>query len=356
MPGSTKFADWTLSWSIPSLWGGGLVISKANFRGTRVLYKATQPFVLVPYHGSDPAVPNPLTPDRRHFKDGFQPVTGAPFIPVLPTSANSPAGWQTPPAANDNQYDPVGNPKGAVVVEKVTKTLLGPEKLVIWAKIQAVNYQYIHRWEFNADGSIDAVVGLGGRLWFTSFATPATAGHVHNFYFRLDFDIETAGNNLVQEFSHATDQPNGDGWTDITVEGKRTADRADATKWRVLNMTPKPNGRVRSYEITPASDMAPDGVYSTADFWVLRYDPNQEGATVSYTDAVLGNDYLHGPNASVVAQDVVVWCCLRHHHEPRQFGEETSVLPYEFLSFHIEPRDFLDKTPTNLYSTTPASP
>lgn len=42
--------------------------------------------------------------------------------------------------------------------------------------------------------------------------------------------------------------------------------------------------------------------------------------------------------------DVVVWYCLRHHHQPRQLGEETIVVPYELLSFHIEPRDFLDGT------------
>jgi hypothetical protein len=31
-------------------------------------------------------------------------------------------------------------------------------------------------------------------------------------------------------------------------------------------------------------------------------------------------------------------------------------VPYEFLSFHVEPRDFLDGTPTGLYSATPPSP
>ena len=42
--------------------------------------------------------------------------------------------------------------------------------------------------------------------------------------------------------------------------------------------------------------------------------------------------------------DVVVWYCLRHHHQPRQLGEETIVVPYQLLSFHIEPRDILDGT------------
>ena len=105
MPGSVNFAGWTFTWSIPNNWGGGLVISKANFNNTSVLYKATQPFVLVPYHGNSP-----------HFKDGLN-NQGAPYTPVLPTSANAPVGLATPPAGNDNAWDPVTNPPPTYVVD-----------------------------------------------------------------------------------------------------------------------------------------------------------------------------------------------------------------------------------------------
>lgn len=47
MPGSVSHADWSLSWAIPALKGGGLVIRKANYKGTRVLYEGGAPFVLV---------------------------------------------------------------------------------------------------------------------------------------------------------------------------------------------------------------------------------------------------------------------------------------------------------------------
>jgi Cu2+-containing amine oxidase len=77
---------------------------------------------------------------------------------------------------------------------------------------------------------------------------------------------------------------------------------------------------------------------------------------VGQTDAALHTTYLHGPTTVVDGADVVVWAALRHHHETRQQGEETLTLPYEFQSMHIEPRDFLDATPTNLYPTTPPSP
>ena len=341
MPGTVNFADWTLNWSIPTAWGGGLVISQARFRNRMVLWRGTQPFVLVPYHGGSPM-----------FKDGVD-NRGAPFTPVLPTSINATAGPNTPPAANDSQWHPIINPGGAVVVEQEPPSMLEPATVAIWAKLQCANYQYVHKWEFSADGSFEAGVGLGGRLWTTN---PATSNHVHHFYFRLDFDIDGSGNNAVHEFTHPNNGASSDGWSTLTREGKHTAVADRATKWRVVNKAPKPNGMLRSYEITPASAMDPDGVASSADLWVLSYDFSQDGTGVGQTDAALDTTYLHGQGAQVDGADVVVWQCLRHHHQTRQQGEETITLPYEFMHLHIEPRDFLDSTPTGIYATTPPSP
>jgi hypothetical protein len=341
MPGTLSFADWTVSWSIPTGWGGGLVIRNAQFRNQMVLYQGTMPFVLVPYHGGSPI-----------FKDGLN-HQGAPFNPVLPTSANAFQGSSTPPASNDNQWDCLTNPCGAVMVEQEPATLIEPARGVIWAKFQCVNYQYVQRWEFRADGSMEASVGLGGVLWTTN---PPQSNHVHNFYLRLDFDIAGAANNAVQEFSHPNNNLGSDTWTTITTEGRRTGNPGQARKWRVVNKTPKPNGRLRSYELNLGSDMLPDQVSSTGDLWVLAYDFAQDGFAVGTNDSVLHTTYLHAPGTVVDGADVVVWCSMRHHHETRQFGEETITLPYEFLHCHIEPRDFLDATPTKLYPTTPPSP
>jgi Cu2+-containing amine oxidase len=342
MPGTVTFANWRFSWSIPALNGEGLVISKADFNGTRVLFRAGAPFVLVPYHGSTPT-----------FKDGLSPACGGlPFLALVPTAPNV-TGGNLPPggtALNDNQYGPT-NLRGAVMVEQIGPTETEPARAVVWAKFQCGNYQYVHRWEFGADGSVHALVGLGGRL-----LSPDQGGrsHIHNFYFRLDFDIVTSGNNLVQRFSHSgLNAP--DQWLDITTEGVQTAEPGSFTTWRVVNKAPKNNGLVRSYELVPGSDGGPNPPFSTGDVWVMRYQPGgEDGANVACNDNVLGTLYANGE--SVDGQDVVVWYCLRHHHRPRQSGEEQTVLPYEFLGFHLEPRDFLDGTPTNLYATQPPSP
>lgn len=345
MPGTVNYAGWTFSWLIPNLSGQGLVISKANFKGMRVLFRAGVPFVLVPYHSNAPT-----------FKDGLGTGTcgqGLPLVALKPAAPN--LGYQEyvpgQKAGNDNQHDPVNNPSGAVFVEKNPATLIEPENAVLWAKFGCGNYQYVHRWEFRADGAIHAQVGLGGALH-----PPAPGkGHIHNFYFRLDFDIVTADNNLVQRLEHQGWGLNQDQWADIKIEQKDFVAPNVFTRWRVINKTPKANGMFRGYEIIPASDGAPDGTYSKADLWVVRYKSGAEtGADVACNDAALENNYVS--NESVDGEDVVVWYCLRHHHRPRELGEEKKVLPYSFIGLHIEPRDFLDNTPINLYPTTPPSP
>ena len=351
-------ANWSLSWAIPALKGGGLVIRKASFGGTRVLYEAGAPFVLVDYHDDAPI-----------FKDGLGWTacgSGLDFTALTPTAPNASSSAIPPSgvATNDNQYDSATNPKGAVMVEKHSAELSEAEHLVVWAKLQCGNYQYIHRWEFGADGSIHVRVGLGGKLW-TYPPHPGPDGltggraHIHNFYFRLDFDIATPSNNLVQEFGH-TDLSvlAGDEWKDLKTEGRRTAKPKEFTKWRVANKSPKPNGQLRSYELIPGSEGPPDGTYSTGDLWVVRYKSSgEDGSNVGCNDKVLRDVYAGGGSPEPAdGQDVVVWHCLRTHHLPRHRAEEDKVLPYEFIGFRVEPRDFLDHTPTGLYSTTPGSP
>jgi len=351
VPGTVSHAGWSVAWSIPSLVGEGLRVSKASFQGTSVLFRGGAPFVLVDYHG--------LTPI---FKDGLNPPacgSGAPFTALPPDAPNASNSGIPKTAGNDNQWDPVTNPTGAVMLEKLPATLTEPATLVIWAKFQCGNYQYVHRWEFSADGSIHPEMGLGGQLWQWNpgpDGLPGGRAHIHNFYFRLDFDIVSAANNLVQRFEHTSlNVLAGDSWSSIPTETKQTADPSKFTTWRIVNKTPKANGQLRGYELIPGSDGGPDGSYSTADLWVVRYKAGSEdGADVACNDGVLGSVYANGE--SVDGQDIVVWYCLRHHHLPRHKGEESKVLPYEFIGFRIEPRDFLNSTPGALYPTSPASP
>src|SRR5207248_1767586 len=62
-------AGWSVYWKIPVASAGGLEVWWADFQGHRVLWRGSQPFALVPYHGGSPT-----------FKDGLDShCGGAPF-------------------------------------------------------------------------------------------------------------------------------------------------------------------------------------------------------------------------------------------------------------------------------------
>jgi Copper amine oxidase, enzyme domain len=346
MAGSVSFANWTLCWFIPQLNGEGLKIGGAAFNGRNVLASGGTPFVIVPYHGEWPT-----------FKDGLNPQCGGlPLLSLIPTAPNVHQSSLPPnnTALNDNEYHAVSNPRGAVAIEKHGKGWIEPDHLAVWAKFQCGNYQYIHRWVFYADGSIHVEVGLGGKLgpWGPHL------GHIHNFYFRLDLDIDSAGNNQVQRLHHAGWGLGQDNWVPFLVEGKDTLVPSGYTKWRVLNKTAKSNGQVRSYELIPGGDGGPDGKYSTGDLWVCLYKGGvEDGGDVGgdCKDTVMNTNYIN-PAENVDGKDVVIWYCMRTHHVTRSLGEEKNVLPYHYVGFHMEPRDFMDDTPKGIYSTTPVSP
>lgn len=338
MPGTVDFANWKFTWKVSSLQGSGLAISLARFDGKTVLFSIEQPFVLVPYHGDNPT-----------FKNGRGPACGGvPYTAMTPIAPNAHQNKMLPKhfASNDNAFHPVTNPGGAVFLEKLPANLIQPARVVLWAKFQALNFQYIHHYEFQSDGNVRLSVGLGGE----HLSIDKARAHINNFYFRLDFDILGFADNLVQRFGHSQGQ---DDWSDVLIEWKRIALPEAFEKWRVVNKILKPTGMARSYEIIPGSGVWPDGKYSTADIWAVMRKVSEDGSDVLCDDSAL-NKYA-GDN-SMISNDVVVWYCLREHHEPRYLGEEFNVLPYHFLSFDLKPRDFLDTTPKNLYTTDPPSP
>src|SRR5947208_3535812 len=78
----------------------------------------------------------------------------------------------------------------AVVVTVVPSDDFDPARLTISAKFQCGWYQYVHSWEFDSDGVIHPRVAMGGMLNPFPIGHPQYKSHVHNFYFRIDLDID----------------------------------------------------------------------------------------------------------------------------------------------------------------------
>jgi hypothetical protein len=65
------------------------------------------------------------------------------------------------------------------------------QEAVLVSELQAGWYRYISQWRFHANGTIRP------RFGFSAANNPCTCkDHHHHVYWRLDFDIRTAGNNV----------------------------------------------------------------------------------------------------------------------------------------------------------------
>jgi hypothetical protein len=348
MAGSVDFADWTFTWDLPmsgALAGGGLHVMCASYKKRAVLTRGSTPFAIVPYHDAS----------GPFFKDGLGPAGGGvSFVPLKPNAPNA-GDWALPPGAKASSADE------AVVVEKVPATFIEPASAVVWAKLQVGNYQYIHHWEFRADGAIEVGIGLGGPLFGTQpWILPPDhdnfrkRSHIHSFYARLDFAIGVGGNQIVEYQKHAGLT---DSWVALTNETKQSFVPGEYTRWRLRHKTDtNANGQPLSYEIVPGAPDPPEGIKSTGDFWaVIRKSFDADlGAEVGNDDSFIATGY--GAGKPLAGQDVILWHVLREHHRTTSLGEEKSTLPYHMDHFKLKPRDFLDDTATNLYPTTPPSP
>jgi Copper amine oxidase, enzyme domain len=325
-------AGWSVYWRIAQLHGSGLEVWWADFQGRRVMWRGTQPFAIVPYHRPHPGSEPP--PPEHCYKDGLDThCGGAPFTALKHGAPNT---WANPSfnAAVDTD---------AVVVTVDPADDFGPAHLVITAKFQCGWYQYVHSWEFDGDGAIHARVAMGGQL--NPFA-PGTA-HIHNFYFRVDLDIDGQfPHDVAEVFDHnSLNDPGGDAWVVVPSQTKLLANPPTARKWRVRNTLAKNAlGEFKGYEIE-LPQLAGHDKYSTGDVWVTVYrgDGVQQGEMVGASqcsDAELETNYAVGPLDTVGGSDIVLWLAIRAHHEPRPKGEEFDHLPYHYEELSIVPRSF----------------
>jgi hypothetical protein len=169
------------------------------------------------------------------------------------------------------------------------------------------------RWVFWEDGQISA------RL-YGNFRHCAGYERDH-VYWRFDFDIDTAGNNLALEYNTYT--PNlgwGIGWQPITVESSRLRNPGSGRTWRVLNRS---SGRGYDIIRSAADGTGANDPFSNRDLWFVRYhyleDRNGNQGTAYGDDlhAFVDGESLNG-------RDVVVWYCS--HREPHWLARPGPVL------------------------------
>jgi hypothetical protein len=276
--------------------GSGVELRYVDYRRKRVLYRAHVPILNVKYDG------NACGPYRDwQFQEGMIQAQG---IDVAPGFRLCPGPALT---IMDTGSD-TGNFLGVGVY-------LQAGEVVLVSELEAGWYRYVSQWRLGLDGVIRP------RFGFAAVEHPCVCNvHHHHAYWRLDFDIRTAGRNRVREFN---DPPlvGRRRWHVKQYETRRPRNYARSRRWRVENTRTH-----EAYDIVPGTrdglaTAAPDAPFGRGDVWILRY----RGSEIDDGVAAIGPPYEAGLNAWVNGEpvsdhDIVVWYGAHFSHDVDAMG------------------------------------
>lgn len=259
---------WRLNWSLADN-PEGVVISQAYYRGHQVFYKASLPSLRVQYSGPCGPYKDPLTFGNSQTTRRF-------------------------PNAHVGVYSYVSR---------------GLHGLGIESYHRIGSYRLTHRWVFWEDGQVLP------RLY--SAGLQCNYDHRHHAYWRFDFDIDGAPDDLVLEYNTYT--PNlgwGQGWHTKEREITRVKNTESRRSWAVLN---RASGR--GYHILPGLYDGRADTFSQQDLWVLRYHAKED--KYGYQGSAFSDELQPYINAEEInGRDVVVWYCGHLSHEAHGGGDE----------------------------------
>jgi hypothetical protein len=282
------------------LYGSGIELRGVEYRGKRVLYRAHVPILNVRYDG------DACGPYRDwQNQEGMFSATGSDPVPGF-RLCSSPATTILETGSD------LGNFLGVAIFVK-------DQEVVLVSELEAGWYRYISRWRLHADGTIKP------RFGFSAVENSCVCTvHHHHVYWRLDFDIGTAGDNLIQEFNDPPLTGSTSKWHNLNYEIRRARNPGRNRRWRVKNKT---SGN--AYDIIPGdhdgvATTMPDWPFGRGDAWFLRYRGTEidDGAIATGAEAGL-NGWVNGE--PINGKDVVVWYAGHfshdvNHEEPGEFG------------------------------------
>jgi hypothetical protein len=265
--------------------GSGVELRYVDYRGKRVLYQAHVPILNVRYD-------NDLCGPYRdwQYEEGMIEATGtdvAPGFRLCPTPART--------------ILESGSDTGTFLG---TAIYLDGQEVVLVSELEAGWYRYISQWRLHADGAIRP------RFAFDATSSSCVCNkHHHHVYWRLDFDIRTAANNLVREFN---DPPisGTSKWHTTAFEVMRLRDPAHKRRWRVEHVS---SGA--GYEIVPGANdhTAAGDAYAIGDLWLLRWHPGEIDDDPAPDTRIHIGRFNNGE--PIESQDVVIWYGAHFTHD-----------------------------------------
>jgi primary-amine oxidase len=225
-------------------------------------------------------------------------------------------------------------------------------------------YNYVPELHFYDNGVIEFGVGATGQLQRLgsnpAYGWPLNAGnttygisHMHNYYWRLDFDINGTPNDDQVEQIEFT--PNGArelftiGQTPFTTEAARAVSPVTFRSWRIKDtVASNADGHAISYHLEAEPSHLFHGPsyepFTQNELYVTVNKPCEKFVSHNPTTGGCGGDvsaFVNGESLS--GADLVVWYGLSFHHLARD--EDQTYMSPHWSSFKIVPRDWSATNP-----------
>jgi len=264
--------------------GSGVELRAVSYRGKRVLRRAHVPILNVRYDGNACGPYRDWQNEESRFKAEGAAV--APGFRLCPDPATT-----ILESGRDR-----GNFAGVAV-------FVDGQEVELVSELEAGWYRYVSRWRLHADGTIRARFGFGAVRNSCVCET-----HHHHAYWRLDFAIAGAEDDVVLEHNDPPLPGHADNWHTLRHEVRRKRNPGRKRRWRIKN-----RGTNEGYVLVPGAHDGEADSYGVGDFWALRYRPGQvddhpAGDTRAHIDRFVNGD-------SIVGTDVVVWYAGHFTHD-----------------------------------------
>ena len=272
--------------------GSGVELRRVDYRGKRVLFRAHAPILNVRYDN------NACGPFRDwSWEESMIQATGT---DVAPGIRRCPAPAQTILESGTD----TGNFLGVAIYR-------AGEETVVVSEMEAGWYRYISEWRLHNDGTIRP------RFGFSAVRNSCVCEvHHHHVYWRLDFDIGTAENNVVREFNSPPISP-PENWHTHQFEATRRRNPQRSRRWQVRN-----SQTGDAYTLIPGPDDGVADAFGRGDVWILRFRETEidDGAVATGPPFEAGLDrFVNGED--VIDQDVVVWYAAHFTHDVHEEEE-----------------------------------
>ncbi len=225
-------------------------------------------------------------------------------------------------------------------------------------------YHYIPQWRFYDDGTIEPSMGATGSLqrfgnsgdttrgWIMDSNNRVGIAHLHNFFWRLDFDLGSSGSDdFIEELNFNLQSGKRQRTaTQFFSETAREVNPASLRSWRIVDgNSTNSNAHKKSFEILLAEsghkDKGPSSEpFTHNDFFVTKSDSCEKFASHNPTTNGCKRNLAEFVNGqSISGQDIIVWVGLTFYHMPRV--EDAPHMDAHWNHFHIVPRDWHASNP-----------